>query len=247
MTRMNKPDFSVVVPCYNEAENLTSLLDRFSKVITDKNIELVLVNNGSTDNSAALLKKLGLQYNFIHLVNIEINQGYGHGILTGLRQAEGDVLSWTHADLQTDPQDVIDGYNLLLKQPSIKNCYLKGDRKGRPLMDQFFTFGMSLFETVFLKHVLWDINAQPNIFHRSFFDKWQSLAPNDFSLDLYVLYMAKHLKLNVLRFAVMFPERIHGCSSWNTGFESKWKFIKRTITFSFSLKKELKNDPLYRS
>jgi len=94
---------------------------------------------------------------------------------------------------------------------------------------------------------LWDINAQPNIFHRSFFDKWEANAPDDFSLDLYVLYMARHLGLTVERFDVVFPERQHGESSWNTGLAAKWKFIKRTLEFSVQLKRELKNDPLYRT
>lgn len=85
---------------------------------------------------------------------------------------------------------------------------------------------------------VWDINAQPNIFHRSFFESLHN-TPKDFSLDLYFLYMAKKRGLNVIRFDVLFPERVHGESSWNTGFLSKWKFIKRTIDFSIKLKKEL--------
>ena len=63
--------------------------------------------------------------------------------------------------------------------------------------------------------------------------------PKDFSLDLYFLYIAQIQGLEVIRFDVTFPERIHGESSWNTGFSSKWKFIKRTLDFSFKLKKEL--------
>jgi hypothetical protein len=51
--------------------------------------------------------------------------------------------------------------------------------------------------------------------------------------------MAKKKGLNVIRFDVIFPERLHGESSWNTGLASKWKFIKRTLDFSVKLKKEL--------
>ena len=86
---------------------------------------------------------------------------------------------------------------------------------------------------------LHDINAQPNIFHRSFFESWDN-PPHDFSLDLYALYMAKKRKISVVRFDVLFPERIHGTSSWNTGFAAKKKFIKRTLDFSSKLKKRLK-------
>jgi len=117
-------------------------------------------------------------------------------------------------------------------------CYVKGDRKGRPIFDQIFTLGMSFFETIYLRTKLWDINAQPNIFHRNFFEGLSDI-PNDFSLDLFFLYIAKKNGYKTIRFKVFFPPRLHGESKWNTGFSSKIKFIKRTFAFSFKLKKEL--------
>ena len=83
---------------------------------------------------------------------------------------------------------------------------------------------------------MWDINAQPNIFPKSFYLRWKN-PPYDFSLDLYAVFMARKNKIKVIRFDVLFPKRIHGMSSWNTGLKAKWKFIKRTIDFSIKLKK----------
>jgi hypothetical protein len=51
--------------------------------------------------------------------------------------------------------------------------------------------------------------------------------------------MAKKQGLDIIRFDVVFPERIHGESNWNTGTAARWKFIKRTFDFSVKLKKEL--------
>ena len=238
---------SIVVPCYNEEKNIPGLLSAFSDAIGRDDIELVVVNNGSTDNSQSVLDSLLPQYAFARAVLVPENKGYGFGIMTGLRACRGEFLGWTHADLQTDPKDVVKALSIIELNGDDPNLYVKGDRKGRPLFDQFFTSGMSLFETLYMGKQLWDINAQPNIFHRSFFDKWEANAPDDFSLDLYVLYMARHLGLTVERFDVVFPERQHGESSWNTGLAGKWKFIKRTLEFSVQLKRELKNDPLYRT
>ena len=97
---------------------------------------------------------------------------------------------------------------------------------------------MSIFETVLLRTRLWDINAQPNIFSRSFFESWVN-PPHDFSLDLYVYFTARHQGLPVYRFPVEFGERAHGVSHWNVNWAGKWKFIRRTIDFSFELKKRL--------
>ena len=96
---------------------------------------------------------------------------------------------------------------------------------------------MSIFETVFMGKFLYDVNAQPNIFSKQFFSTWKN-PPKDFSLDLYSLYLAKKRKQKITRFDVLFPERIHGESTWNTGLGAKWKFIKRTIGFSLELKRK---------
>ena len=202
---------SIIVPCYNEEKNIPLILEKFNSVIKNKEIEVILVDNGSTDNSSKILEKLLPKYSFARTVLVP-------------------------ADMQTDPKDVIKAYEILEKENWNKNIYVKGNRKGRPFFDQFFTFGMFIFETIFMGKVLYDVNAQPNIFSKEFFSNWKN-PPKDFSLDLYALYMAKKNKLKVIRFDVLFPERIHGHSTWNTGLASKWKFIKRTMTFSLELKK----------
>jgi glycosyltransferase involved in cell wall biosynthesis len=229
---------SIVIPCYNEEKNIPLILEKFNKVVKTDDVEVILVDNGSTDKSDLVLKKIVPNYFFARVVKIEVNQGYGFGITSGLRESKGEFIGYTHADMQTDPADVLKALNLIVKSPHPENCFVKGDRKGRYFFDQFFTIGMSTFETIYLCTKLWDINAQPNIFHRNFFKSLDNI-PKDFSLDLYFLYMAKKRGLDVIRFDVIFPPRIHGESSWNKGFASKWKFIKRTIDFSAKLKKEL--------
>ena len=225
---------SIVVPCYNEEENIPLLLERFGEVVSEKDMEVILVDNGSTDGSAHVLKELLPRYSFARTVAVSVNQGYGYGILQGLKECRGEYIGWTHADMQTDPADIVKALEIIEKERGL--VFVKGNRKGRPLFDVFFTVGMSLFETCYLHERLYDINAQPNIFQKIFYSEWKE-PPFDFSLDLYALYMARKKGLKVVRFPVMFPERIHGESKWNTGFSAKWKFIKRTVAFSVKLKK----------
>lgn len=234
-----KVKLSIIVPCYNEAKNIPLILERFSNVIQREDIEVILVNNGSTDNSSFILEEYLPKYLFAKSVKVNINEGYGFGIVTGLRSAVGEFIGYTHADMQTDPADLLIALEIIEKFHNSKNCYVKGNRKGRPFFDQIFTTGMSIFESIYLRKNLWDINAQPNIFHKSFFNSVKDSCPKDFSLDLYLLYIAKQKGLDVLRFDVLFPDRLHGVSSWNTGVSAKWKFIKRTLEFSTKLKKNL--------
>ena len=229
---------SIVVPCYNEAKHIPLLLKRFGEIIQDNSTEVVLVNNGSKDNTEEVLSQLIPSFSFARVVKVNVNQGYGFGILSGLKEARGEFIGWTHADLQTDPSDLLKAKQIISQEHNSTHIYIKGRRCNRLWQDTFFTYGMTFFEWLYLREWLWDINAQPNIFHRSFFEQWSN-PPHDFSLDLYAFYTAKKHNLKIIRFDVQFPPRVYGQSSWNTGLSSKFKFIKRTLDFSFKLRKAL--------
>lgn len=231
--------FSLVIPCYNEAANLPLLLERCKELAAESGIEIVLVDNGSTDHTRELLLELLPKYPGCRSVRVDVNRGYGFGIVSGLKAASGKILGWTHADMQTDPLDTLRGLMLFEKQG--ENIFVKGRRYGRPLMDIVFTIGMSVFETLLLTRPMWDINAQPTMFSRNFFESWAS-PPDDFSLDLYAYYQALARNLKVHRFPVQFGERAHGVSHWNVNWAAKWKFIKRTVQFSKTLRRQLQQE-----
>ena len=228
--------FSLVIPCFNEAANLPILLSRCEKLTEVSGVEVILVDNGSSDNTSEVLLQLLTKYPSFRSVRVVENKGYGYGILAGLQVAKGEILGWTHADMQADPQDVFAGLDIFDKYG--QNAFVKGKRYGRPIIDMFFTIGMSIFETVLLRKLMWDINAQPTMFSRQFFESW-SEPPNDFSLDLYAYYLARSNGLKVHRFPVEFGERAHGASHWNVNWAAKRKFIRRTVDFSIQLKERM--------
>jgi glycosyltransferase involved in cell wall biosynthesis len=229
---------SLVIPCYNESLNLPLLLQRCKALVSHEGIEVVLVDNGSTDDSPAVLEAFLPNFPGCRSIRLDVNQGYGYGILAGLNAARGDILGWTHADMQTDPMDAWDGLTLFGPNPELD--FVKGRRYGRPIMDTAFTVGMSCFETALMFRPMWDINAQPTLFTRRFFETWAT-PPHDFALDLYAYYQARVQGLNVHRFPVLFGQRAHGISHWNVNWAAKKKFIRRTIDFSLDLKRSMKS------
>lgn len=238
-------DLSIVVPCYNEEKNLPRLIGRFREVIADRpGVELVLVDNGSKDGSAGVFAaELARPENrFARVVTVPVNRGYGFGIVSGLRAAAGDFLGWTHADLQTDPADVLTGYDLLLKQADPTHCLLRGRRKGRNQLDAFFTAGMSVVASASLGCPLHDINAQPKVFHRSFWDT-RTDPPDDFSLDLYLLYEAHRAGLSVVEVPVRFDRRTAGEAKGGGTLRGKWKLIRRTFAYIRTLRKKVRTRP----
>jgi glycosyltransferase involved in cell wall biosynthesis len=197
-----------------------------------KDVEVIFVNNGSVDNSGELLKTNLSRISNVKIVTLKVNKGYGYGIKRGVEQASGDVIGWTHADNQTNVLDFLYAINLFNDTNS--NFFVKGLRNKRTPADNFFTFGMSLFETILFRKFFWDINAQPTLMKKKFYKSLKNI-PNDFSIDLFFYYHAIKNNLPIKRFPVDFHPRLFGTSSWNFGFLSRLKFSFRTIKYSFRL------------
>ena len=232
--------YSIVIPCYNEEQNIPNLISSFNDIYTSGyNIELVLVNNGSTDNSKEVFAKYEGKYRFLKIVDIVKNEGYGNGIYQGMLATDGQYIGMMHADMQSDPLEVTKAIKYIENNNYPKNIFIKGRRKNRPLLDTFFTCGMSIFETIYLKEYMYDITAQPTIFSRFFFETMHN-PPKDFLYDLYLYYHAKKLKYNIYRFPIIQKPREFGKSSWNTGLISKLKLMKRVFEYSIRLKKTYK-------
>ena len=226
---------SLIIPCFNEEQNLPLLIKKLEKLKNNNSFEIIIVENGSSDNSLSIIRSLKSKFLNLKLVEIKQNKGYGYGIIQGLKKAEGDLLAWTHADMQTNPLDILNGLNFFNETEN--KIFVKGLRNGRKISDRFFTISMSIFASLNLKCFLWDINAQPSIFPSSFLKEWEN-PPNDFSLDLYVYFLAKRKGYKIKRFKVKFTERLFGISKWNFNFKSKVKFIKRNLKYIIKLSKE---------
>lgn len=228
---------SIVIPCYNEKENIRILAGCFAKLASRYKLELILVDNGSEDGTGEEILKYEAKCPFMISEKVDVNQGYGYGILRGLQKATGSYLGWMHADLQSDP----DIFRTMMEHADWENgdFLYKGLRKNRPVADTLFTAGMSLFESLFLHKALWDINAQPTLISRGFYERWKE-PPYDFSLDLYTYYLAKIWKIRIRRFSSVQRQRIHGTSKWNTGMRARIRLIQRVLVYSRSLKKAVR-------
>lgn len=232
---MGSPSLSLVIPCFNEAANLPLLVDRCVEVFGGRDdVEVILVDNGSSDATEQILPELTAPHPFVRFVRVNPNRGYGGGILAGLTAADGDILAWTHADMQTDPHDALVGLERFAKSEHPERLFVKGRRFGRPASDVLFTVGMAIFETALLRTPMWDINAQPTMFSRAFFETWDD-PPSDFSLDLFAYWNAAQAGLEMARFPVLFGDRAHGSSTWNVDWKAKVKFIRRTVDYSLEM------------
>ena len=100
------PAVSVVVPVYNERENLAPLLDEIAAALAGRPYEVVAVDDGSTDGSGDALVALRPRHPALRVVRFARNAGQSAAFAAGFRAARGAVLVTMDADLQNDPADV---------------------------------------------------------------------------------------------------------------------------------------------
>jgi len=228
------PQLSIVLPCYNEAEGIPRILERFAASGRRRDFELILVDNGSVDATAEVMAQHLPAYPFARSVCIAKNQGYGHGIFTGLKQAGGELLAWSHADLQTDPADVFRAWDVYQQAPNRERLLVKGRRHGRRLGERVVSLGMQWVALACLRRWIPEINAQPKLFHRSLLEH-VTHPPVDFNFDVYVLYQARRHGWRLGDIDVLFPPRPYGKSNWAATWRSKLRTIRRSIQYMFLL------------
>lgn len=231
------PRLSIVLPCYNEADGLAELIEQYSREMRGNSIELVLVDNGSTDRTSEVLEReLSLpERKFARTVKVDVNQGYGHGIFAGLQTARGNYLAWSHADSQCSPHDVLRAFDALQSIPDAEKTLIKGRRQKREWKAELLTFGMQTAAQVLLDWQLRDINAQPKVFHRSLLEHLSS-PPKDLSFDLYVLYRALQKDWKIEELPVVFGVRRHGQSKWASTLQSRAHHINRALRYMLELR-----------
>jgi len=99
--------YSIVIPAYNEAKRLPSTLDSILAFLqkTHWNAEVIVVNDGSTDDTARVVRNYRERFAGVRLVDNKLNQGKGRSIRDGVMQATGDIILFTDADNSTPIED----------------------------------------------------------------------------------------------------------------------------------------------
>lgn len=233
----NKP-LSIVIPFYNEKGNIINLLNDFNRFINDYRFELILVNDWSKDWTKELFDELNSSWtykDFVKFVTYDKNRWYWWAILTWLDESNWELVWWMHSDMQTDIKHIFEAYDLYLESGENKKLLIKWHRKNREISQIVFSYMMSIICSVVFFMKLVEINAQPKLFPRDLYNKFDN-PPTDFSLDLYLLVLAKKNKYNIESIKVNYIDRVYWESKWSYSFKSKVKTILRTLKYIFKLR-----------
>jgi dolichol-phosphate mannosyltransferase len=126
------PELSLVVPTYNERENITLLLERIHKSLSDYNYELIVVDDNSPDGTSELARSLASKYPLQVIVRTN-ERGLASAVVAGFKQARGEILGVIDADLQHPPEfipalikAVRDGADVAIASRYIKGGGIEG-------------------------------------------------------------------------------------------------------------------------
>ena len=96
---------SVLVPVYNEEKTLLKILQKLSSVKFSERLEIIIINDGSSDNTNSIIENNKNLYSTY--INLENNHGKGKAIIEGLKKAKGEYIFFQDADLEYNPDDIV--------------------------------------------------------------------------------------------------------------------------------------------
>ncbi len=113
---MKEIQISVVIPFYNEDESLPELLAWIERVMNDNNFtyEIIMVDDGSTDNSWAVVEKLSVTNPFIKAIKFRRNYGKSAALNVAFHKVQGNVVITMDADMQDSPDEIPGLYNMIV-------------------------------------------------------------------------------------------------------------------------------------
>lgn len=162
---------SVVLPAYNEEANIGPMIEDVVRVVVPlvDEYEIVVVDDGSRDQTAARVREKAEEHPQVRLVEHEVNKGYGAAVFTGLTSATKDLIFFTDADRQFVIEEVREFLPLILEG---KADLVAGYRPTRsdPFHRKLFGWGWSALMTLLFGYTVRDVDCAFKLFRRQVVD-----------------------------------------------------------------------------
>jgi glycosyltransferase involved in cell wall biosynthesis len=206
-TSQKKQHLSVILPTYNEEENIILVITKLQKVLLEVcSYEILIVDDGSTDHTSYLIRTYAKMDSRVRVISHHVNKGYGSAVSTGLRNAKGDFIFFSDSDGQFDfteiPHflsliqytDIVIGYRLTREDPFHRklNSYL-----WTKLNNRYFHLGVR------------DLNCAFKLFRRDFIQSLR-LDVQGASINAVILTQARENGLRIIQSPVRHYPRFGG-------------------------------------
>jgi glycosyltransferase involved in cell wall biosynthesis len=217
---------TIVMPVYNEVETVSKVIDRVINL--DMDIELIVVDDGSTDGTREVLKKL--EQDEVRIVFHEKNKGKGAAVRTGYQHAKGEFVTIQDADLELNPDEI----------PSLLKPLLEGTAdvvygsrfvfgfNHRSKLNAFANWFLSGLTNILYGTQVRDMEACYKVFRTELLTKF-TLRANRFDFEPEITAKLSKMGLRIVELPVSYKPReftdgkkIH----WKDGFEAIYTLVK---------------------
>ena len=209
---MFKEKISLILPAHNEDENIKSLIQNIYQTFKENNLEnlleVIVVNDGSKDNTENEVNKMVKQYNNLILINLKSNVGKAYALDIGINNSNGKIIAIMDADLQYSAKNLINMINLINEGYDLVN----GKRENRK--DSYFTVLFSntynLILRLMFKMKLNDFFSGIKVYKKEIYE-----LMNYNGMARFVVFFSKKFNYKIYEMPVSHFHRLKGKTSYS--------------------------------
>jgi len=236
------PELSIIVPTYNERENIKILISRIRKALDKYNAsyEIIIVDDDSPDGTGQLAEQLAKQYGNIKVIHRPTKMGLATATLNGIKHAKGDIIAVMDADLQHPPELLPKLHQAILKgnDIAIASRYIEGGKiEGWSLKRKIVSKGAITLAHIFLPQTRKIKDIMSGYFAlRKELIKNTKLNPTGYKILLEIVAKTKPAK--VVEIPYTFKPRIKGKSKLST--KEMLNYVKHLVRLYIESKEWLR-------
>jgi glycosyltransferase involved in cell wall biosynthesis len=225
--RSSSVEISIVVPLYNERENLEPLLEKIQETMSglNRSYEVIFVDDGSTDGSFEVIRQLRERHGMVRAVQFRKNQGKSAALAVGFQEVSGRIIITMDADLQDDPQEIPNLLNKLEEGYDLVSGwkYKRRDPISKTLPSRLFNRVTGLISGIRIH----DINCGLKAYRREVTENIKVYG----ELHRYLPVLAHWQGFRIAEIKVRHHPRLHGRSKFGAGRFVKGFLDLLTVTF----------------
>lgn len=216
-------ELSVVIPFYNEEDNVRDVLESIDSVLKGTGIdyEIIPVNNGSLDRTGEILQGLSIGNKRLKIVTVDVNEGYGLGIREGLKAGSGRYIGFMCGDNQVEPDTILAVYRKA-KEENLDLCKVERIKRYDGLSRRVISFFYNIICPALFGIKSTDLNGTPKVFRKEIYDKLGIISKRWF-IDGEIMIRFVKLKCKIGSIPVEFKRREKGVSKVN--IKAVWEFV----------------------
>jgi dolichyl-phosphate beta-glucosyltransferase len=227
-----RPFLSIIIPCFNEETRILASFDAFYQYLKSRKwqSEVILVNDGSSDNTKVVLEKLAKDYHFVRALSYEKNQGKGYAIQFGMVEANGEIIGFMDADFATALEaipfaikEIEKGADIVLGNRNDPHSKISGDSLMRHYLSKIL---IKLNQLLFNLGKIDDTQCGFKFFKKAVAkDLFSRMTIFRWLFDLDILAMASAKKYKIVSIPIV----------WDNAQDSKVKLLKDLFPVSKDL------------